>query len=173
MLSGVDPIVLFPTEASIPWVAWELSANALGAMLVCAPLCGRSRGRYALAAVAGVGIDVDHAIAAHGFDVGDLLALGARPVGHSLLVVCLLALVVASMARRRDAFAIGGICCISLLSHLVRDASGGGTPLLWPFSTAQLVLPWLVYPLGLLVLLMVSLAIRRVRPATSVVSSVG
>jgi len=75
-------------------------------------------------------IDVDHAIAARSVLPAHLMALAARPAGHSLLGVLLAAGVGTALGGPR----IGYAAAAGLLTHIARDAQAPpGVPLLVPW----------------------------------------
>jgi inner membrane protein len=88
---------------------------------------------------------------------------GGRPVTHSLLTVLIL-LAVAGAVRRARGVLVG--LAAGVLLHFVRDiATGPGVPLLWPFRTDGVLLPYAAYLLLLVALASIS-TIRRLRPRT-------
>ena len=88
-----------------------------------------------IAVLAGVLIDVDHAIAAGSFDFKAMLSLPVRPLGHSLVVATLVAAVLALTLRYWDArhatWVPFYLFLVSLASHIARD---GATPWAFPFA---------------------------------------
>jgi hypothetical protein len=88
-----------------------------------------------VAVLAGVLIDLDHAIAAGSFDFKAMLSLPGRPLGHSFVVSTLVAVGLALALRLgRGRYASGlsfYLCWVSLASHIARD---GVTPWAWPWA---------------------------------------
>ncbi len=87
--------------------------------------------KYFIAGVASaILIDLDHFIAAGSLSLSDAISLPARPMAHSLLFCGAAAVLIGLAMRSRLAFGAVGV---ALISHISRDASGGGTtPLFWP-----------------------------------------
>ena len=122
------------------WALVDPPVHAALALLAVAPLILRGSARAALsraalsrAALAGLAavlIDLDHALAAGSFSVYAMTHLGGRPETHSLLFVLGCGLFAWGISRRGE---WGWLLGLALLSHVLRDASSGGTPLLWPF----------------------------------------
>lgn len=146
----------------IGFLAWEVGMNAAGALVVTAPLWLRPflPRRAAAALVCGVLIDLDHtARGLFSFERSKLPYGKMRPPTHSLGFAALIALLVGLITRRRDnAVVLAWIPFAALASHLVRDASGDLCPIVWPARVRSI--PWSLYPLGIVVLLAGSLAIR-------------
>jgi hypothetical protein len=110
-------------------------------LVVTAPLVLRERsaaGRLALLGLtvcAAVLIDLDHVLAAGSFSLYAITHLAGRPPTHSILFAVLAGLAVGGVSRRS---AWGWLVCLAVLSHVVRDASGGGTPYFaWPLPGSQ------------------------------------
>ncbi|MBE0699180.1 MAG: metal-dependent hydrolase, partial [Anaerolineaceae bacterium] len=88
-------------------------------------LCG-------LTTLAAVLIDFDHVVAAGSFALSAMTHIGYRPQTHSLFFALLAGCVTWGVTRR---FQYGWLVCVVLISHVIRDASVGGTPyLLWPIE---------------------------------------
>jgi hypothetical protein len=87
-----------------------------------------------VAVLAGVLIDVDHAIAAGSFNFKAMLSLPGRPLGHSFLVSTLaaagLALGLRLWRARYAAWWPFYLFWVALASHIARD---GMTPWAWPW----------------------------------------
>lgn len=92
-------------------------------------------------------IDVDHFIAARSLSLDAALTLPMRPPSHSL-TLALAVFCLAVLASRRLTF--GYLLFAGLASHVLRDASGGATPFLWPLPGYSL--PWPIAGCGLLLL---------------------
>lgn len=92
------------------------------------------------ASLAGVFIDIDHAIAAQSVKAADMMGLGERPVTHSLFFTTLLSFGGALLIARgwgNSGYLLGSwyILSIALASHVLRDACGGATPWAFPFDS--------------------------------------
>lgn len=141
---------------------WEVLAHGLLSVLVVSPLLWRSprRGRFALLAfLVGVGLDLDHAVAAKSLDPAAMEGLSRRPDTHSLLFISALACLVGAV-NRRGALAWGVFAILA--AHLLFDAAGGGVRWLFPLQRPEAI-PWLVCPLGIVLLFGVSWALARRR----------
>ena len=84
-----------------------------------------------LAAAAAFLIDIDHVVAARSFSLTAAISLPGRPISHSLLFSSGVAMIFGLMVRRTTAAIV---VLIALFTHVSRDATGGGTPLLWPLA---------------------------------------
>jgi LexA-binding, inner membrane-associated putative hydrolase len=139
---------------------WEVFAHGLLAVIVILPLAWRSSrrtGLVLLAFIGGIGLDVDHAVAAGSFDPRSMEQLGQRPDTHSLLFVSALALAALVVTRRKPvAWAVFAV----LVAHLLFDAPGGGVRWLFPLQNPTAI-PWLVCPVGIVLLTGISLIVSR------------
>jgi len=93
---------------------------------------------YKLIVIAGLAamlLDLDHVVAAGSLSLYDITHLPARPVTHSLLFSAACGILASILSYSR----INGwlIFCV-LASHVVRDASTGMTPFLWPLPVDHL-----------------------------------
>jgi membrane-bound metal-dependent hydrolase YbcI (DUF457 family) len=132
-------------------------AHAAYAALVVAPLARRAGwGPLAAGVAAGTLIDVDHVVAARSLRLRDLWSLGARPRAHSLLLTT----AASGLAWRAAGPRYGWAAFGGLSSHVLRDATDGGTPLLWPLSRRDRIPRW-VFAGGVAGLLVASEAIGR------------
>jgi membrane-bound metal-dependent hydrolase YbcI (DUF457 family) len=133
------------------------AVHAAYAALVLAPLARRARwGPLAAGVAAGTLIDVDHVVVARSLRLADLWGLGARPRAHSLpLAAVASGLAWRAAGPRYGWAAFGGLC-----SHVLRDATDGGTPLLWPLGRRDRVPRW-VFAGAVVGLLAASEAIAR------------
>jgi hypothetical protein len=145
---------------------WEVFAHGLLGVIVVSPLIWHSPRRTSLALLAflcGVGLDVDHVVAAGSFDPRSMEQLGQRPDTHSLLFVSALALAALMVTRRKLlAWAVFAI----LTAHLLFDAPGGGVRWLFPLQRPEAI-PWLVCPAGIVLLTGVSLIVSRARESNA------
>jgi hypothetical protein len=111
-------------------------------------------------------VDLDHVVAAQSLSFHRLETMPARPDSHALLAATGFAVIAWAITRRRLlAWSIFAVT----VAHLLSDAVGGGTPLLYPFSEAGAI-PWLVLPGGIALLFALSALMSRslldLRPAS-------
>ena len=130
--------LLYSNPFDVPRVYWVLLdplVHAVLALFVISPLfshqeiASQSIRWLIIAGAAAILIDVDHFIAANSLSVYDALHLSARPAAHSLLFVLICAL---GMQLLTQNTAGSWLLLLALLSHILRDASLGGVPFLWP-----------------------------------------
>ncbi|MEN6410642.1 MAG: metal-dependent hydrolase [Anaerolineaceae bacterium] len=130
------------------WALTDVPVHILLGILVSIPLIvqnGWNRQtllRLMLAGLAAMLIDLDHFMAAGSFSLFAATHLDYRPATHSLAFALLCFLIIWLITRNiRD----GLLVFMALASHVVRDASGGGTPfLLFPFEVSQIPV-WIYY----------------------------
>lgn len=107
------------------------------ALLVTLPLIGRHATLrqtvtlFCLIFLTATLIDLDHFVAAGSIELPHALDLRMRPPTHSLTFAGVLG-VVAFLVSRSPVIGWGTFAALS--SHVIRDASGGSTPILWPLS---------------------------------------
>lgn len=132
----------------------DIPINGITALLVVSPILYRFRSRLlAITSVAvGVLLDVDHVVKARSLSLEGILSIGGRPITHSLAFAFLLGIVALLLSRR---FLGGWVVFAALISHLLRDAAGGLTPILYPLEAFQI--PFFYYPAGLVALFIYSL----------------
>lgn len=139
---------------------WEVVAHGSLGVIVVLPIVWRSQRRAPLVLLAffgGIALDVDHAVAAGSLNPRTMERLGARPDTHSLLFVCLLALLAFALTRRKlIAWAVFAI----LSAHLLFDAPGGSVRWLFPLQHPDAI-PWLVCPLGIALLTGISATVAH------------
>lgn len=142
---------------------WAIVIHGVLALVAVGPILWRSRHRLRWSAVAVAGgslLDADHVIAAGSLSLTRIETLAGRPETHSLVVVAVLALAVAVLARRPlwgwTVFAVNA-------AHLLFDAAGGSEQIYYPLPSPDGV-PWLASPLGALALCAASWAIARRLP---------
>ena len=104
--------------------------HALVAGAVALPL---GRGPMTAAVGASFLIDVDHVVAARAIDPGSLWSLARRPPSHSASVALVSGALIGAARGPRYGWAVFG----GLLSHVLRDAVEGKTPLLWPVGARE------------------------------------
>jgi membrane-bound metal-dependent hydrolase YbcI (DUF457 family) len=104
--------------------------HALLAGAVALPL---GRGPLTAAVGASFLIDADHVVAARAIDPGSLWSLERRPRSHSASVAVVAGALAGAARGPRYGWAVFG----GLLSHVLRDAVEGKTPLLWPLARRE------------------------------------
>jgi hypothetical protein len=153
------PFLSVPHHALLS-ALWAIFAHGALGILVLAPILLRSRRRLrdSLLAFAGASlIDLDHVFAATSVNLHRIETLGGRPATHCLLAALALALLAWAPTRNWTL----AWCVFALnVSHLVFDAAGGGTPLLFPLSRPDAI-PWLACPLAAAAMLWVSAMVAR------------
>jgi hypothetical protein len=102
--------------------------HALVAAVQALPL---GRGPVATAVGASALIDLDHIVATRSLAPAELWTMGRRPPSHSIGSAVAAGAIVGAIAGPRHGWAAFG----GLLSHILRDAVGGKTPLLWPWAS--------------------------------------
>jgi hypothetical protein len=137
-------------------------------VFVVGPLLWRSRHRVVYGAIAFVGgsaLDVDHFIAAGTLNLHRIESLpGGRPETHSIAFVLVLAVatfalcpVSWSVGRR---FVAGWAMFAVNMGHVLFDGAGGSEHILYPWTGVDGI-PWLLCPIGALVLFGLSWVIAR------------
>jgi len=152
----------FLSDPSHPFLSavWAVLIHGAVGVLAVAPILWRSRHRLIYGLVAFVGgfiLDVDHFIAAASLNLHTIETLSGRPDTHSLVFV--LALSAVTVALTRSWLAAWGVFAVNL-AHLLYDGAGGNEHILYPITSVD-GLPWLLCPLGTLVLLAASAALAR------------
>jgi len=147
----IGDATVFSWPDSVPRVYWALLdpiVQAILTLLIVSPLLthpklsGRLMRWAIITVLVTVLLDLDHFVVARSFSLKDALNISARPAGHSLLF----ALASAFFARWLIGFrAAGWLILIALLSHIIRDASHGGVPLLWPLPPDKFLLSYPAY----------------------------
>ncbi len=170
---------LSDTNHPLASAIWAVFIHGVIGLIVVAPLVWRSRHRsvYALIAfIGGSALDLDHVVAAGSISPLALETLpGGRPVTHSLLFVVALSLLtlvawtpLARVLRSSHARRSGWVAAWSVFAvncgHLLFDAAGGNERILYP-STSTHGIPWLLCPIGVLVLMAASFAVDGWRRA--------
>jgi membrane-bound metal-dependent hydrolase YbcI (DUF457 family) len=84
-------------------------------------------------------------------ELGDVLSLAIRPATHSLAFAGTVGILVLLVSRNPI---LGWIVFATLVSHVLRDAGGGETPILWPLSVTAI--PRWTHYLGVILLLSIS-----------------
>ena len=78
--------------------------------------------------VAGL-LDMDHFVVAKSVRISDAVKLNLRPYTHSITFALILGLLVWGISQQ---VLLGIVAFIAVTSHVMRDASDGTTPFLWP-----------------------------------------
>lgn len=155
------PFVADPKHAVVS-AAWAFLIHGVISLAVVLPIVLASNRRLAygvLAFAAGPALDLDHAIASGSLNPNALERLSHRPYTHSLAFA--VALAVAALLVTRSRLAAWSVFAV-IAVHLVFDASGGDERILYPLKSPN-GLPWLVFPVGFVVLTGISWAAVRVR----------
>jgi membrane-bound metal-dependent hydrolase YbcI (DUF457 family) len=118
--SLIDPVVHL-TIGLIVIFPLMMQRQKISSLIV---ICG-------LTTLAAVFIDFDHVVAAGSFSLSAVTQLSHRPLTHSLLFALVAGCVTWGITRR---FQYGWLVCVVLVSHVIRDASTGTAPLLWPME---------------------------------------
>jgi hypothetical protein len=131
-----------PFFSSQVWALYDGVVHGLVGVLILFPLYKEKINRYfvilfLLAAV----VDIDHFIAAQSLYLADALRLPMRPLTHSITFAVLAA--GGGFLLTRDRI-VGWSLFAAVTSHVIRDASGGGTPLFWPLEIYRIP-SWLYY----------------------------
>jgi membrane-bound metal-dependent hydrolase YbcI (DUF457 family) len=105
-------------------------------------------------------IDLDHVVVARSIEPAALWTLPRRPLSHSATAAAVSGALVGTVAGRR----YGWAAFSGLLSHVLRDAVEGKTPLLWPWASRERA-PERVLLIGSAGLMLGSWAISRASAA--------
>jgi hypothetical protein len=147
---------------------WAVLIHGALGVFVVAPLLWRSRHRIPyplLAFVGGSALDVDHFIEAGTLSLHKIESLpGGRPETHSIAFVLALGLLTFaacpwswSFARRLvPAWAMFAVN----MGHILFDGAGGSEHILYPWNHVDGI-PWLLCPIGAVILFLASAAIAR------------
>jgi membrane-bound metal-dependent hydrolase YbcI (DUF457 family) len=131
--------------------------HGLVAAAVALPL---GRRPVAASVAAGLLIDLDHVVVVRSIDPADLWTMPRRPLSHSATAAAASGALVGALAGRR----YGWAAFAGLLSHVLRDAVEGKTPLLWPWASRERA-PERVLLIGSAGLMLGSWAINRASAA--------
>lgn len=160
----VHPVESWPFLSSpshpVLSMLWEVAIHGTLSVIVVLPLIWPSPRRtrlIAMAAIGGVALDLDHAVAAGTFDPRTMENLAGRPVSHSLLFAAALALLAALTTRRK---LVGWGVFAVLAAHLLFDAAGGSVRWLYPVDEPDSI-PWLACPIGIAALTAISALLAR------------
>ena len=142
---------------------FDVLVHAVLGLLVISPLIGtggdvgRTGVLFSLMILTAILIDLDHFVAAGSLDLPKTVSLGKRPPTHSLTFAGVLG-VVAFLVSRSPVVGWGMFAALS--SHVIRDASGGGTRILWPLSLEAI--PRWVYYFGAVGLFLASYLLAKI-----------
>lgn len=141
---------------------FDIAVHGVLALLVTLPLIGtqgslrRTVALFCLIFLTATLIDLDHFVAAGSLHLPPAMGLGMRPPTHSLTFAGVLG-VVAFLVSRCPV--VGWATFAALSSHVIRDASGSSTPILWPLSFVTI--PRWAYYLGAVGLFLVSYLVAK------------
>lgn len=147
-----------PMYSSQVWALYDVVVHGLAGVLVLYPIYKEKMLPYfavlfLLAAV----VDLDHFIVAESFSLSDALHLPLRPVTHSITFAILAA--VGGFVLTRDKIVVWTLFA-AVTSHVIRDASGGSTPVFWPLRLYHIP-SWFYYGIEI-VLLYFSFLVSRI-----------
>ena len=153
------PFLSDPHHAVLSAV-WAIFIHGVLSLLVVLPIVLPSSRRVlygTLAFIGGPALDLDHVVAAGSLDPHALETMSQRPDTHSLLTAVVLALLALAVTRRR--LAAWSVFAV-VVSHLLFDAAGGSEQWLYPLERPDSI-PWLLCPVGIVVLTGISWALQR------------
>jgi hypothetical protein len=137
------------------WALFDVLIHGVVALVIGFPLlraCQTARQSTLLLVtmfLAATLIDLDHFVAAGSFALSDALSLSMRPPTHSLSFAVILGSLATLISRNP---LVGWGIFASVSSHVLRDAAGGITSIVWPLPL-QSIPRWTYYAgeVGLLV----------------------
>lgn len=148
------PLIMFVGDAittwrpggahNLYWSLWDPLLHAILALLVVSPLIIRKythqiRKAMVITGLVAVLLDLDHVIATGSFSLRVITNMPVRrPNSHSLLFAAGCGLLAYILTRRE---ANGWLIFGALASHILRDATSGTTPFLWPLPVYRLSIP--------------------------------
>ncbi|MHC5035038.1 MAG: metal-dependent hydrolase [Planctomycetota bacterium] len=157
-LFGADTLIeRRPFAPRTFWALFDVPVHAILALLVVFPLVDTQapteKTAILIFAVLLIGtlLDVDHFVAAKSLKINDVLSLPIRPTTHSLAFSGAVGILVVLVSRNPI---LSWIVFAALVSHVLRDAGGGKTPILWPLPVTAI--PLWTYYLGVILLLSIS-----------------
>ncbi len=151
-----------PFAPRIFWALFDAPVHAILALLIVLPLfdtqAPTEKTVVLICAVllTGTLLDVDHFVAARSLKINDVLVLPMRPTTHSLAFAGVVGILVVLVSRNPI---LGWIVFAVLVSHVLRDAGGGKTPILWPLPVTAI--PQWTYYLGVILLLSFSFLLKE------------
>ena len=140
----------FLSDPSHPLLSavWAVLIHGALAVAAVAPILWRRRVPCSGSDAGGSLLDLDHFVAAGSLSLHTIETLPGRPDTHSVAFVLVLGLLALLVTRHwQAAWAVFAVN----LAHVLFDAAGGGEHVFYPLSHTD-GLPWLVCPLGTLVL---------------------
>jgi hypothetical protein len=144
------------------WALFDVFVHGVVALIVVLPVLGvrletpMSILPLLAALFAATWLDLDHFIAAGSLNIEDALSLATRPATHSLTFAGLVG-IVSTLSSRKPV--LGWVMFAALASHVLRDAAGGITLVLWPLPVTGI--PWWSYYLAEITLFHISFLMRR------------
>jgi len=151
-----------PFAPRVFWALLDVLVSGILALLVVFPLfdaqaqARRTFSLFCLIFFTATLLDLDHFIAARSLNLCDALTLKSRPPTHSLTFASVIGLAAALISRNPI---IGWGMFAALASHILRDASGGITPIFWPLPLDAI--PWWAYYGGEIGLFLTSFLLMR------------
>lgn len=143
------------------WALFDAPVHAILALLVVFPLLDtRAPAENTVVLICavlltGTLLDIDHFVAARSLKINDVLILPMRPKTHSLVFAGAVGFLVVLVSRNPI---LGWIVFAALVSHVMRDAGGGKTPILWPLPVTAI--PQWMYYLAVILLLSFSFMLK-------------
>ena len=114
------------------WALYDGIVHGLVGVLVLYPIYKEKINRYfVLLFLLAALVDIDHFIAAQSLYLSDALRLPLRPATHSITFAILVAVAGILLTRNK---LVAWTLFAAVTSHVIRDASGGGTPVFWPLE---------------------------------------
>jgi hypothetical protein len=151
-----------PFASQVFWALFDVLVNGVLALFLISPIFDiqaetrKTIALFCLFFFTAVLLDLDHFIAAWSFSISDALALKLRPPSHSLTFAAIVGLISALISKN---LAISWGMFAALASHILRDASGGITPILWPLPLKAI--PWWAYYGGEIGLFLISFLLMK------------
>jgi len=147
-----------PLYSSQVWALYDVVVHGLAGVLVLFPIYKKKiKPHLAVLFLLAAVVDLDHFIVAQSFSLSDALQLPMRPAAHSITFALLSAVGGFLLTRNKI---VGWTLFAALASHVIRDASGGITPIFWPLRLYHIP-SWLYYGIEI-VLLYFSFQLNRV-----------
>lgn len=138
-----------PWYASRVWALYDGVVHGLTGVLVLLPIYKKKiNSHFAVLFLLAAVVDLDHFIAAQSFSLSDALHLPLRPVTHSITFAIFSAVGGFLITRNKI---VAWTLFAALASHVIRDASGGITPIFWPLKIYHIP-SWLYYGIEIVLL---------------------
>jgi hypothetical protein len=149
------------------WGLYDSFVHGITAVLVLSPFLMNIKAsifalRFSIFYLIAILLDADHFIEIGKIDLKEAAALQMRPITHSLTFALLSGIIITviynlikhnNRIANHTAFMVFWIVFASLSSHVIRDASSGVTPILFPIKIYYIPL-WLYYCLELLLMIL-------------------